>query len=425
MDKQSLGFKELKKYWIVLIGAIVLRVVLSLITFQQDIRAFQLGGMVISTGNILNFYDYLGSLPQNTELIKVFGADLFIYPPAIYLVHGLFNFLFSHLGLGIINDYLLENIQTFGTWGYSLHLLLLKLPYFIFDIVGALFITKLFSEKKDKFLAFTLWLFNPISIYATYMVGQFDIIPAVFTVIALFYIRQKRFYLGALFLGIGAAFKIYPILLIMPLLMLEEKWLKRLMISLLGFLPYIISILPFLPSPGFRASALVAGQTLKGLYASIPISGGENILLMPLSLLIAYLYFYYHPGGVTSLWKRFMIILLIFFIFTHYHPQWFVWLTPFFIIDLIETKFKDKLLIILSLISFFGLLFSFNPSSSIGIFAPIYPSLYLTGSAENVWILYNIKIDQVLFNSLLQTLFVSVAVYLIFRSFNSRQNLDD
>lgn len=395
--------------WTILGIGILVRIFLALTTFHPDIRAFNLGGQLVASGNILNLYDYLASCTIDNPLVKTFGTDLFIYPPAVYLYHGVFNFIFSIFSPQIENGFLIDNASVFGNPFFNLHLLLLKTPYFIFDLTAAFLLSKLFDSKRNQLLAFALWMFNPVNLYATYMMGQFDVIPVCFTILSLFFIKKGKYQYAALALGIGAAFKIYPLLLLVPLVFIEKDWKRRIELGLLGILPYIITVAPFLPSAGFRSSALIAGLTEKSLVAQIPISGGESLILYPLFLLSFYLVLFYSRGR-NELWKNFLIVLLIFFIFTHYHPQWFLWLTPFLIIELINSNFKHWFSVLLIVVTFIIGLFFFDQSLTTGIFAPLFPVLY---SLPTIWQLLDLNIGMNFTRSILQTIFAAVSIYYI------------
>ncbi len=395
-----------RKLWTILIVGILLRIFLAAFTFHPDIRGFQLSGIIMGSGNILNFYDYLGTTQHDPEFMKVFPADLFIYPPAIYWFHGFWNFFFGIFFGSFVNSYLIDNARVFYDWAFNLHLLLVKIPYLIFDIPAAFLMMKLFETRQQKVWAFTLWMFNPVSLYATYVLTQFDVIPAFFTILALYYVKKDRYSLAALSLGAGIAFKIYPLFLLFPLAFMGKTYFEKVKLFLIGVIPYLVIISPYLVSRGYRSSALVAGQTLKSLIAAIPISGGEKILLFPLFMAFVYLMFFYIKGTARDLWTRFMIPLLIFFVFTHYHPQWFVWLTPFLIIDVVQSRFKHLFLTVTALGSFIGLLFFFDPSLTVWIFAPIWPGLY---NLPSVFELMNRRVDDILLRSVLQTVFVAAA----------------
>jgi hypothetical protein len=401
----------IKLVWPILLLGILLRIFLAFFTFHPDLRAFNLAGSLIASGNLLNLYDYLASCTPDNPLLKTFGWDLFIYPPAIYLLHGAYNFIFSHLfGNDLINGHIIESTRSFGNIWFNLHLLLIKFPYFLFDIAAAFVIAQLFEERRKKLLAFALWMFNPISIYATYMMGQFDMIPAFFTIVSLYYAQKNKLYLSVIALGIGAAFKLYPLFLLPPLLLLAKRWESRSLVLIAALAPYILTVLPFIQSHGFRATALLAGLTQKTLYAQIPVSGGESLLLFPMLLVLLFIVFFYSKNTLDLLWQKQFIILLLFFILTHFHPQWLVWLTPFLIIELVNTNFKHLKVVLLLLIPYILSLFLFDTSLTLKIFAPLVPSLYdLPPDLKGL----GISIDINYFRSILQSIFAAACLFFI------------
>ncbi len=403
-----------KKRWILTAG-IILRLILAPFSYHSDVAPFDLAGQVIAQGNILNYYDYLPSLPSQSPILKTFPPTLFNYPPAVYFFLGGSSLLLTGWTNPVFHwTFLLQVENVLGTFPVFLHLLLLKLPYLVFDLLTAYLLTKLFSSQRDKLLAMTFWIFNPVNIYATYLMGQFDVIPNFFVMLSLVLLtKQKeltfsRIIMAAIILGIGAAFKIYPLFLLIPLASLSKGFWPRVQICLVGVLPYLLTILPFLSSRGFRSTALVAGQTLKSFYPQIPISGGESILLFLAALIFVYLIFLTHKIEPENIWQYFFVTMLLFFIFTHYHPQWFLWLTPFLILDLIKSNFKNTLPVLLSIISFTGLVFFFDPGLSIGLFSPLVPSLY---HIPSIWQLLHLNPDYNLSRSVFQTFFVGAAFY--------------
>ena len=370
----------MRNFWIILIIGVALRIVLASVTFHTDMLAFKLGGEIIASGKIFNLYDFSN---QNIAVLN--------YPPPIYWVHGLVNFLFGRiLAIG----------------------LLIKLPYLVFDLLIGYLLFKLFTQRRQAMIAFGLWIVNPVSIYATYMMGQFDIIPTFFTLLAIYLVTKDKLKLAALALGGGVAFKLYPIFLIIPLLILGKTIWDKFKLGILALAPYILSITPYIGSASFRSTALFASQTDKSLYANIPVSGGEAILLFPVSVFLFYLLIWNKTINKENLWKLYLIPLLLFFIFTHYHPQWLIWVTPFLILDLVVDKFKNLIPIILIFGSWFGSLFFFDPSLTLGMFAP----------SRSIWVMLNFNVDYNLARSILQTIFVAASFYLMYRHFSRKNN---
>lgn len=368
----------MKNLWIIIAVGMIVRVVLVLTTYHSDMQVFELAGKLIASGNILNLYDFSST------------SAVFNYPPAVYLYHGLFRFIF-----GLSNP------------------LLLKLPYFIFDLLIGFIFLKLFESVKDKLLAFTLWMFNPINLYATYMMGQFDIIPTFFIFLSIYSAYKGKLNWAALALGFGIAFKLSPIFLVIPLIIFGKNFWEKFKLFSFALGPYFLSIIPYLSSHSFRATALFANQSSKSLYANIAVSGGEVIILFPVFLLFFYLLIWYKKPNV-DLWKLYAVPFLLFFIFTHFHPQWLIWITPLLILDLVKSKFKNIVPHALILLSWFASLFFFDPSLTVGIFAPVIPALH---DAPSIWSLLGINVDYNLFRSLLQTIFASASFFLIYKLF--------
>lgn len=408
----------------ILISGLIIRLILSAISFHPDIVHFDLAGYVLGKGNLINFYDYTYSLKAEDELLKKYPVDLFNYPPAIYFSVGVLDWLLtSFADINFHNNFLFNFQNTLGDLRLNLHLSMLKIPYLPFDFLIAYLLFNLYHRPREKILALTLWVFNPWVLYSTYMIGQFDVIPTALVVLAIYTLHksiktERAVFLASFILGIGASLKIYPLLFLFPLALVLNQWSKRILAILLGCAVYLLTILPFIASSGFRSTALAAKQTLKSLYAQIPISGGESIILFLFFVGFFYLIFLYHKEKTDHLWQRFFIILLLFFSFTHYHPQWFLWLTPFLIMELVSNNFKHIFLLGLFGISFLGLIFLFDQSLSIGLFAPINRELY---QGPTLWQLLRIKVDTTFLRSLLQTLFVCGAGYLIYYYFPTKK----
>ncbi|KKP45436.1 MAG: hypothetical protein UR35_C0001G0033 [Candidatus Woesebacteria bacterium GW2011_GWB1_33_22] len=356
----------MKKYILIILSlGIVLRILLSFISYHSDIVPFDFAGKIISQGNITNFYDYLWDLPDNHPYLKVYPKNLFNYPPLPYFFLGGASLLTTWIVDPVIhNNFVLNFSSTLGNPQLNLLLLLMKLPYFFFDIALAFVLMGLFKTEKEKKWAFAL-----------------------------------------------AGFKIFPLLFIIPLVLVKTDWRERFKILCTSGITYLVFSFPFILSEGFRRTAMLAGQTTKSFYAQIPISGGESIILFLAVVIFFYVLFFYKKSSIDDLWKRFFVMILIFFIFTHYHPQWFLWTMPFFTIDLIISKFKHWPLFLGVLISFVGLLFSFDPGLTIGLFAPINPLLY---NLAPIWQLLGINIDLNTYRSIFQTIFVGFAVYYIY-----------
>lgn len=412
----------MKKFFLkwVLIG-LVLRLVLMPFTVHPDIHALDLGAYLISQkGEWLTFYDFLSRLEPSHLLVKIYGPDLFIYPPLAYFVPGVFMFFLGPLyNFSFNNLFLLDMEATYQTLELFKTLFLLKMPYLLFDFLLAFLLYRLFTGKKGE-MAFKLWLVNPLTLYATFSMGQIDILPTLMVVAALFLATKNKKELSVLMLGIGGAFKLFP-LLFLPIfvLVLERKLWQRTKLFLIGLAPYLIVIAPYLFfSPIYRQSALLASQTEKMFYMRLPLSGAEYLSIFALGYFLLLFFAERWRNQKEILWKLGLVLMLLFFSVTHFHPQWFLWLTPF-LIWLIVTRGKKYLGHLIILFGcYLALLFFFEPSLHFGLFTPLAPSLKNVGSLNNLLAgitnVFTIK-------SLLRSLLAATSLILVFQLFKERQ----
>ena len=129
---------------------------------------------------------------------------------------------------------LIVDPRTFGThvaqmdWislvlGYSptilspVFLLAVKLPLIIADVVTGILIYKLARGLSTFGLArkaYLFWLFNPLVIWTSAVHGAFDVIPAMFTVLALMFLLRAKYIQTGMSLSIGILYKVYPVYLL-------------------------------------------------------------------------------------------------------------------------------------------------------------------------------------------------------------------
>ena len=315
-----------KKIAILAIIGLIIRLVLIPITMHADFRAYNLAAYLITQkGQLLGFYDYISHLPRTDRILEVFMDDgLFIYPPLAYLTHALFMWLLSPFyPWQTLNTLILyfDHVRPDPNLPWLLYLL--KFPYLVADAAGLFILLKLVDPKHRLFAA-SLWIFNPVTIYSSYMLAQFDIYIAVFLLLALLFAARGRSLWAAMCIGLAAGFKPFPLLLV-PFLG-QGLWGKAKHIGI-ALLTYLAIIFPYLSSPAFKQYALLANQTEKLWYAKISVSGGQYVSVFLLGLVVLLWWNFYKPkamslaGWITS-------ALLLFFSVVHYHVQWFTWVVP-------------------------------------------------------------------------------------------------
>ncbi|KKT83768.1 MAG: hypothetical protein UW80_C0007G0023 [Microgenomates group bacterium GW2011_GWC1_44_9] len=242
-----------KIFWIVLV-AIFLRLGLAMSTYHSDLGAFaQAGRAIVGEGKWFSFYDTMLTPQIDT---------VFNYQPLAYLIPSVFYLPFKGIVLETGNliknhDWIIANSSLFNPL-----LLLYKYPMILADLAFLWLLPKFFGKTKDKHLSMVLWAFNPLAIYVSSMMGQVDIVIALFITYALYLYKEDKLFISVIFLALSALIKPAGLILI-PLLALHnfvtnKKITESLLLTLTGLGVYLLGVLPYLGSIAYRHYALFA-----------------------------------------------------------------------------------------------------------------------------------------------------------------------
>jgi hypothetical protein len=418
-------FKKFINSWYAkpLIIGLLIRIFLMPITLHPDLWGHSFTAYFFAYEWKLNIYEHLLSLPSDYPLVRNFGVgDIFIYPPLTYFTLGIFRFLSRPFTDANFLPWVMENMSlVYQRKDLYWNLFVYKFPYLFVDLGMIYFFTKLFKEDKKKKIALLLMLFNPLSLYSTFMIGQIDILPVFFTVLSLYFYKNKKLELSLLSLGVGGSYKMYPLLFVLPLAFIGAKQLlPRLKLAFLGFLPFILTIIPYLGSEAFRGMVLFSPKNQKMLFMGLNVSGAEVIYIF-IALLSGVDAFLYYTRKNTSLANIFLCILLLIFSVTHYHPQWFLWITPFLIYQQVRDNFKYWEIVLTFLISWLIITLFFEASLSFGLFNPLYPALNSAKSISEFLATYT---DVFQLKSLIRSVFAGFSFYYIYRLFKESSNIN-
>ncbi len=143
-----------------------------------------------------------------------------------YLNLSFCDYTYPPLWMGIIASYYALASMLVGShnpWLGATDLVFyffLKLPLIIASSALTLtiygIVNKLTGDRGRSRLAASLWLLNPYVIWSVGVSGMFDVIPALFSLIAIWFLLRGNDELSALMLGLGVSSKTYP-LLFLPL----------------------------------------------------------------------------------------------------------------------------------------------------------------------------------------------------------------
>jgi hypothetical protein len=148
------------------------------------------------------------------------------------------------------------------------------------------------------------------------------------------------------------------------------------------------------------------------LFLSWNITGAEVLFPFVIIFVLIVLHAsYFGKGRIKDLWKYYFSILLLFFSVTHYHPQWFLWLTPLMIIELLQNDFVHKWLHLTLSAIFVFIVLMFESSLSYGLFSPILPQL---ANGPNLSDFVNRYYDVFQLKSILRSIFAAFSIWIIF-----------
>lgn len=356
----------IKKYHkLLLVLGIAFQIFVSVITYHPDLRAFVLASKFINEGEVFTFYDHVSKLHSSDQIKKIYGDDIFIYPPLSYLIPATFYAPFS----GVLNKSYDEIIYTdsviYEKYSFYPSFLIFKLPFFVFNLLILYFLPKMFEKEKNGRLAQLLWIFNPTNLLVTSGMGQVDVILAFFLLMSFYFIKKRRLPLAGIFIALSALIKPTGFVLL-PLVAIWVYRRKGLLESVKSVTPGILTwgiiTAPYIFSPAFRMFALFAQHTAKTTYAGIAISGGVSIPWFFIAYAVIALYLFEKK---LSLFMSIGLTNLSVLAFNHFHPQWFLWFTPFLII---YTLRHNKIYLYLALVfSWILIWLSFDPSLHAGM----------------------------------------------------------
>jgi len=310
-----------------ILGAIFLRLLVMPFLFHPDIKVYSFQASHLKQG-VWNIYE----------------REEFVYQPLTYLFLGSYQTLIQSLARGL-NNWLADSsggaITNPSLYWY---LILLKLPILIFDLLVGFLLYKLMGKK-----ALTLWLFNPLTIVLLYVFSNVDIFPLFFVLLSCLFYKKDKNLLSAIALGVGAGFKMYPLLLL-PFFLISQKDWRRMIIYLAGALgTFFLILMPFM-GPAMLQSSLVSGLSTRIFQGQMPLGFGESLYPAVIGLVVIYLLAYLKKDIPMENWI--VILLLTLFSFIHFHIQWLMWGAPFVLMVWLKNEKIKPLLLVAILLAF-------------------------------------------------------------------------
>lgn len=311
--------KTINKWDYILFG--VLGAICFLVFQHGDIRHTAGCSYAYLQGHILDFYEW------NAQVSGMHAS----YMPSTYILFAIWNIPIKLLG--IVTGPRLQASYGLLMW--------YKLLPTMFYMASAFLMYKIalelgMEEGKSK-LCMYAFLTTPIGFFSQFIFGQYDSFTVFFMLLGIYYYFKDNRKLFVLFFGLSIPFKYFSLLIFVPLLLLKEKnvW-KILRDLLLAAIPYAVLLVIYLPSELFRDYVLGFMPTDYVYSASIQ-AGSTSLSLVVASwgLICAWAYFK-NPGDKLLLarWSCYLSSLVAFVIFglSQWHPQWLLFAVPFWVL---------------------------------------------------------------------------------------------
>jgi uridine kinase len=212
-------------------------------------------------------------------------------------------------------------------FGYTLSLLIcdFTLLYVLNTIINA----------RQRLILFSYWL-SPVVILATYILGLNDVVPALFLLIAILFIKRHQLMAAGAFFGLAISAKL-SMLTILPFLLLflfKNKPLRHLIYDFgIGLLLILALVgLPFVISNSGMAMLLGNPELSKILGLSFNVSKGETIYVLPIVFtIILYLSWRVRRLNFDLFISISGVVFLLIVILMPSSSGWFVWAVPFLV----------------------------------------------------------------------------------------------
>ncbi len=278
----------------------------------------------VFSGNFMNFYEFCAAHNNTYYYINVANYNIMIY-----ILFGLWElpvFIFNQVFSLPLNE------QFIIYWA--------KIVCVAFFVGCGYMVKKLckglgFTDSKAT-MAAVFFLFNPIAFYSPMAMGQYDTLCLFFTLWALCYYIEGDMGRFSLVIGVGMVFKFFPLLILVPLVLLKEKKIfKIVQYGVMSMWLYIPTTALFLGRTG-NAAAFTKAMIERMFAVTVDVGMGKPSTYISVYALIVFAAFLWTPKNSRQLnYGAVYISMAVFsllYVFIYWHPQWLILMIPFIVI---------------------------------------------------------------------------------------------
>lgn len=374
------------------------------ITYHPDTKLV-LYYATVGNEKIWNIYGYLNENIDN--------APKFHYPPMNYWAvktelplvkliggHGVVKWL----GVGSNVAFLDKNIFLYNlATKFPLLLLLIITGFVIYRIARKSGL----SENKSRYAAL-IWYLNPITLYGGVIMGQNDILAILPFIIGLYFYFDYPI-LAFLLFGLGGSIKSFPLIWAIALAGVypNKSWLKKIYLTLIPILFYLITILPFLKYDYFVKDVLNSGLAMRMFELKL------FVPVVPVLLVITTLIGIKNNLGknLVGICTLLITINLAVLGFSNFNPQWFIWIMPF--LSILIAIYGGWWKLVMIVVPLMGITLLFDDKFLYwGLVSPINPNLINMSYVSEI--IKPLAVNVLDLNNNLHTLLSFLSVYWIY-----------
>src|SRR3989344_3507355 len=353
----------------------------------------------------------------NSDLAELYSYSLSLYPVLTYWTRYAFMFLSKPI---LSNNFLSwtasADLTAISDPHIFRYLFVLKLPFIIIEIATAYIFSLLIPFKKRASFLF-IWMFNPIALYTVSAFTNVDVFPLFFIAMSLMLYVNNKTYFSSFFLGVGAAYKFFPALIMPYILFSAKNWKERFYLAIIFLIPFIGSQLSAFGIADYWKNSLFAGANRSIFTATLDI--GHNKLLIYFVLIYVLLFFFFissrQKKGVTPVY--YFLALVPVFIISAFNIQWVYWILP--LILFYQLYFQQEKIVLLFLhISFLGIIILSQWALHIGMLAPVAPSLWTFDRPLNKFMANN---DAIFLVNIFYTVFAACVIFISYRVYKLKK----
>lgn len=411
---------------------IILRLILMPFTMHNDTVWMPWMAYRIVEGH-WNVYQYLFDVYGDKTLHPVVWAPYF---PLYYWVTAAWTDLLKLTGLVDVGRWSFDS-QRWYIEKFTRGIFLVKSLYIPFDLAIGWAVAEMVPTRQ-RAMTWAIWALSPVVLVSVYMMGQNDAMPTACVALAAYCgtrafgeamsgeVTERRWCdAAALLLGIGAGFKYYPLLLVVPfaLVLGRRAWdIARFII--LSLIPVVVVVAPYLSTKPFRDGVLLNPEA-QNLFT--PVGGigplGVSPFLAGYALFVGYLISRRSDRRSSPIRLPVVafVVLALIFVTANWPFDWFVWLTPFIAWSVAvfpETRAYSAVYAAVFLIW----TWNWGATSSTGLFSPILHGLTVTPSLKD-WVARFYPYDRVVVVD--QSILVGILLWHVFLLLRKREAVDE